>query len=405
MTERFNVSGALLVKLFGRPEQEDQAFRDTRRPGARHRGHLGDVRPGVLRRADHRRRARDGPGVRRRRLAGCERRPSGRDRRRAGDAAHPALRPAHRAVQRPGRRDDRAGLLRAGLRGARPRADGRRDARTRSTLPPAGARRRRSRTCTSATPRADEVSLASLESVAVLDSTEPQQVLHGISLHRRGRHADRAGRPVRRRQDDHLPAADPDVRRAGGRHPGRRAGRARRHAAVPARRRRGRDPGRPHVPRLDPREPALRPTRTPPRTSSGQPWRPPRSRTWCAPCPTGSTPSSATAATGCRAGRSSGWPSPGCCSRRQGWWSSTRRRRTSTASRRRRCSGRCRQRSQGRTSVVIAHRLSTVRRRRPDPGHRGRPGRRARARSRRAARRGRPVRRALPHPVRAADRA
>jgi ATP-binding cassette subfamily B protein len=28
MTERFNVSGALLVKLFGRPEQEDQSFRD-----------------------------------------------------------------------------------------------------------------------------------------------------------------------------------------------------------------------------------------------------------------------------------------------------------------------------------------------------------------------------------------
>ena len=28
MTERFNVSGALLVKLFGRPEQEEQAFRD-----------------------------------------------------------------------------------------------------------------------------------------------------------------------------------------------------------------------------------------------------------------------------------------------------------------------------------------------------------------------------------------
>jgi ATP-binding cassette subfamily B protein len=31
-------------------------------------------------------------------------------------------------------------------------------------------------------PRADEVSLASLESVAVLDSTEPQQVLHGVSF-------------------------------------------------------------------------------------------------------------------------------------------------------------------------------------------------------------------------------
>ena len=34
-------------------------------------------------------------------------------------------------------------------------------------------------------PRADEVSLASLESVAVLDNTEPQQVLHGISFHAR----------------------------------------------------------------------------------------------------------------------------------------------------------------------------------------------------------------------------
>ena len=28
MTERFNVAGALLVKLFGRPDQEDEAFRD-----------------------------------------------------------------------------------------------------------------------------------------------------------------------------------------------------------------------------------------------------------------------------------------------------------------------------------------------------------------------------------------
>jgi ATP-binding cassette subfamily B protein len=32
-------------------------------------------------------------------------------------------------------------------------------------------------------PRASEVSLASLESVAILDNTEPQQVLHGISFH------------------------------------------------------------------------------------------------------------------------------------------------------------------------------------------------------------------------------
>ena len=32
-------------------------------------------------------------------------------------------------------------------------------------------------------PRADEVSLASLESVAILDTTQPQQVLHGVSFH------------------------------------------------------------------------------------------------------------------------------------------------------------------------------------------------------------------------------
>ncbi len=34
-------------------------------------------------------------------------------------------------------------------------------------------------------PRADEVSLASLESVAVLDNSEPQQVLHGVTFHAR----------------------------------------------------------------------------------------------------------------------------------------------------------------------------------------------------------------------------
>ena len=38
-------------------------------------------------------------------------------------------------------------------------------------------------------------------------------------------------------------------------------------------------------------------------------------RRWSARCPTGWTPWSATAATGCPAGRSSAWPSPGCCSR------------------------------------------------------------------------------------------
>ncbi len=38
MTERFNVSGALLVKLFGRHDEEASAFAEPRRTGPRHRG-------------------------------------------------------------------------------------------------------------------------------------------------------------------------------------------------------------------------------------------------------------------------------------------------------------------------------------------------------------------------------
>ena len=59
MTERFNVSGALLVKLFGRPADQ-AALRGTGGPGARHRHHVGDVQPGVLRLADAHRLARHG---------------------------------------------------------------------------------------------------------------------------------------------------------------------------------------------------------------------------------------------------------------------------------------------------------------------------------------------------------
>ena len=41
MVERFNVSGALLVKLFGRPRPRDESFRRAGRPRARHRRHAG----------------------------------------------------------------------------------------------------------------------------------------------------------------------------------------------------------------------------------------------------------------------------------------------------------------------------------------------------------------------------
>jgi ATP-binding cassette, subfamily B, bacterial len=50
----------------------------------------------------------------------------------------------------------------------------------------------------------------------------------------------------------------------------------------------------------------------------------PRSGSWWSACPTAWTRWSATAATACRAGRSSGWRSPGCCSRRRRWSCSTR---------------------------------------------------------------------------------
>ena len=56
-------------------------------------------------------------------------------------------------------------------------------------------------------------------------------------------------------------------------------------------------------------------------------------------CPTVSTPSSATAATGSPAASASGWRSPGCCSRRPRSSCSTRRPPTSTPSPRPPCSG------------------------------------------------------------------
>ena len=52
MTERFNVSGALLVKMFGRLGDEERQFSRQGRAGARHRRHPGDVRPRLLHRPD-----------------------------------------------------------------------------------------------------------------------------------------------------------------------------------------------------------------------------------------------------------------------------------------------------------------------------------------------------------------
>ena len=68
MTERFNVAGAQLVKLFGDHDREVDDVRRASAAGVRDTGiTLGDVRPGLLRRPRPRRRARRGGDLRRRR--------------------------------------------------------------------------------------------------------------------------------------------------------------------------------------------------------------------------------------------------------------------------------------------------------------------------------------------------
>ena len=104
-----------------------------------------------------------------------------RHRRHPRAAAHPALRPADRAEQRPGRRDERAGLLRPGLRGARPAA-GHRGEAGRGRRSRAGAGRLEFRDVHFRYPSADEVSLATLEDVAALDRTENAPVLRGVDF-------------------------------------------------------------------------------------------------------------------------------------------------------------------------------------------------------------------------------
>ena len=119
IAERFNVSGALVVKLFGNHDRERDHFAD-RAARVRDIGVTSAMySPGALRRARVRRRGRDRGRLLRRWDAGDRRRDLDRHRRRVRDLRRPDLPAAHPAHERPGRRDDRAGELRAGLRGAR----------------------------------------------------------------------------------------------------------------------------------------------------------------------------------------------------------------------------------------------------------------------------------------------
>ncbi len=131
MTERFNVGGALLLKLFGRRDEEDAKYAEkaglVRDLGIRISlitrvfMAIDDADPGAGDRARlrHRRHPRD------------QRRADHRHADRARHPAAAAARPAPGALQRPRRRDDRAGQLRPRLRGARPALDRGREARCR----------------------------------------------------------------------------------------------------------------------------------------------------------------------------------------------------------------------------------------------------------------------------------
>ena len=129
MTERFNVAGAMLVKLFGRPREEEEVFADR---AARVRD-IGVSTAmyglGVLHLADPAGRAGHRRGLRAGRQPDHPRRLPARHAGRADRAAEPGLRADHLAVQRPGHRDDRAGQLRPGVRGAGPQAADRGQAR------------------------------------------------------------------------------------------------------------------------------------------------------------------------------------------------------------------------------------------------------------------------------------
>ena len=185
---------------------------------------------------------------------------AGRRRRRPGRPRHPGLRPPDRPDQRPGGRDDRVRVLRAGLRGARLREPDPRPARGRPPRPPGRAGRVRPR----------RVPLPDGRGV---DHRQPHRRGGGHrggrrragparrQLHRPARGADRPGRPVRGRQDHHRHAGGPRLRRQRGGRPGRRGRRARPGAGEPPGRDRPGRPGPPPVPRHHPGQPALRQAR------------------------------------------------------------------------------------------------------------------------------------------------
>ena len=182
IAERFNVSGALVVKLFGNHDHERDSFAE-RAGRVRDIGVTTAMYSRVLFVAlGLRRRGRDRRRLLRRRAARDRRHDRDRHRRRVRHLRRADLPAAHPAHQRARRRDDGARQLRARLRGARlPRARS-----PRSPAPSTWSTRRAASSSTtsgSATRRPSEASLASLEEGPPGVDDEPAAwILRDVSL-------------------------------------------------------------------------------------------------------------------------------------------------------------------------------------------------------------------------------
>ena len=212
MTERFSAPGATLVKLFGRPEEEAREFGEraerVRDIGVR-TAMVSRVFVTALSLVSALAQALVyGLGGY---LAVTGAIAAGH-RGHAGAAAHPALHADDGAGERPGRRHDGAGVVRAGLRGARPAAVDHRAAGPAAAAAP-GRSRCALRDVHFAYPGAERVSLASLEEVAVLDRRVNADVLHGVDLEVGRRPAAGAGRAVGRGEVDDRRAGPAALRR------------------------------------------------------------------------------------------------------------------------------------------------------------------------------------------------
>ena len=275
MTERFNVSGALLVKLFGRPA--------PRRPVVRRPGRRGSATsascPAMYARTffaaltlvaalaqalvyGARRLARAHRPARRRHPG-----------RRWRAAARPALRAADRAVQRPGRRDDRAGVASTGSSRC---STSSRWSPTRPDAVAAAAGRAVGRvraTCASATRRPPRCRWPRWRTSRCWTRRRPQAVLHGVSFTAAPGQLVALVGPSGAGKTTISQLVPADLRRPRGRGPGRRAGRPGRHAGVAARAI-GVVTQDAHLFHDTIRgQPALRPAGRAPTTSSGRRWR------------------------------------------------------------------------------------------------------------------------------------